>query len=186
MIYRNEKSVIIGSMEIPDGIVLLPEERVLFTSEKVILTNERLFVVDRNKKKINDYLLSDWTVVDVAEVVAPKLKNGGKASRKELGSRIFTIGICLISAQVIPYTLMDFNWLAAIGGFFEALYFMLSMMGTVVGVYLLLGSFLNPRPHTSVLFENPGSKALIAIFDGWDNKEAEELRRSFVRIRRLN
>ena len=82
--------------------------------------------------------------------------------------------------------LMDFNWLAAIGGFFEALYFMLSMMGTVVGVYLLLGSFLNPRPHTSVMFENPGSKALIAIFDGWDNKEAEELRRSFVRIRRLN
>ena len=125
-------------------------------------------------------------MVDVSEVVAPKLKNGGKVSRKELGSRIFTIGICLILAQVIPYTLMDVNWLAAIGGFFVAMYFLASMMGTVVGVYLLLGSFLNPRPHTSVLFESPGSKALITIFDGWDNKAAEELRRAFGRIRRLS
>ena len=62
---------------------------------------------------------------------------------------------------------------------------MVDEMGTVVGVYLLLGTYLNAGPHTSVLFENPGEKSIIVIFDGWDSKEAEELRRAFIRIRRL-
>ena len=172
-------------MDIPAGIALLPEEQVLFTSEQVVLTNNRLFVIDRNKKKLSHDLESDWSVVKVSDVVAPKLKNGGKTSRKELGTRIFTIGTVMILAQVIPYTMMDVNWLSSIGSFVESMYFMASMMGIVVGVYLLLGSFLNPRPHTSVLFENPGSRDLITIFDGWDSKEAEELDRTFRRIGRL-
>ena len=182
---RATKSVIIGVMNTPPEIALSPEEQVLFNSEQAVLTNERLFVKGRNKKNTNHALLPDWTVVNVSDVVVPTLKNGGKTSRKELGKRILTVGLGLILAQVIPYTLLDVNWLAAIGGLFESIYFMVSMMGTVVGVYLLLGTYLNAGPHTSVLFENPGEKSIIVIFDGWDNKEAEELRRAFIRIRRL-
>ena len=178
-------SVIMAVMNTPQEIALLPEEQVLFTSDQAVLTNDRLFVNDRKKNNANNDFLPGWTVVNVSDVVAPTLKNGGKTSRKELGRRIFTVGVGLILAQVIPYTLLDVNWLASIGGLFESMYFMVSMMGTVVGAYLLLGTYLNPRPHTSVLFENPGEKGIIVIFDGWDSKEAEELRRAFVRIRRL-
>jgi hypothetical protein len=172
-------------MNTPQEIALSPEEQVLFTSDRAVLTNDRLFVNDRKNKNSNNDFLPGWTAVNVSDVVVPTLKNGGKASRKELGARIFTVGVGLILVQVIPYTLLDVNWLASLGGLFESMYFMVSMMGTVVGAYFLLGTYLNPRPHTSVLFENPGEKSIIVIFDGWDSKEAEELRRAFVRIRRL-
>ena len=95
-------------------------------------------------------------------------------------------GIIMILVQMVPYYLLDMNLVRSLGGFVENLFFAVSMLLLTIGGYFALGSYLNPKPHTSVWFVCPGDgDDVILIFDGWDNEEAEELPRQFRRARRM-
>ena len=59
------------------------------------------------------------------------------------------------------------------------------MLGVTAGIYLTLGSYLNRAPHTSVLISVPGSKDILAIFQGWDSEDAREFVTKYRRVKRV-
>ena len=77
------------------------------------------------------------------------------------------------------------NIIQNLGTLVESVYFLSSMLGVTIGLYLYVGSFINLDPHTSLLFSIPTEdRDLVAIFDGWDSSDAEKLGREFRKIRR--
>ena len=160
---------------------IAPEENVFYENESVILTNERLIAKSLKKKSIER-----WTETKIGDLFSPKKENGGKQGKLYLGGRMASAGIIMILVQMVPYYLLDMNLVRSLGGFVENLFFAVSMLLLTIGGYFALGSYLNPKPHTSVWFVCPGDgDDVILIFDGWDNEEAEELTRQFRRARRM-
>ena len=161
-------------------------EEIQFASENAVLTNIRIFVPDRRSRKA--HLTSgviEWLEAPISESMAPRLKNGGKSSKRTLGVRCSLAGIALLLFQIVPYSLLDWNIIRALGTTFESIYFLVSMLALTAGLYFLLGSYINPMPHTSVLFTIPGGQRdLVAVFPGWDNEDASELGRIFRRTKR--
>ena len=129
--------------------------------------------------------LSGWQEAPIDESLPPQLKNGGKQSKKEFGTRLTVIGLGLVLLQILPFYIIDQNLVGLLGRFFEVIYFLVSMFCLTVGIYFALGSYLTRAPHTSALFVLPGGKKdLIALFPGWDSEEAERMARVYRRIRR--
>lgn len=169
-----------------DNIALDSDEEIQFASENAVLTNRRVFVPDRRSRKAHlTSGLIEWLEVPISESMSPKLKNGGKSSKKALGVRCSLSGIALLLIQIVPFSLFDWNVIRELGTTFESIYFLVSMLALTAGLYFLLGSYINPRPHTSVLFTIPGGQRdLVTTFPGWDNAEASELGRIFRRMKR--
>ena len=169
------------------GIELREEEYVVFETKTALLTNERLFVENRRLKRKSKKNESEslWLESEISATLAPTSKNGGKTSRKSVGIKLLVFGIILVVLQVIPYTLFEINIIQNLGTLVESVYFLSSMLGVTIGLYLYVGSFINLDPHTSLLFSIPTEdRDLVAIFDGWDSSDAEKLGREFRKIRR--
>ena len=170
-----------------DGIELREDEHVVFETKTALLTNERLFVENRRLKRKNKKSESEslWLESEISATLAPTSKNGGKTSRKSVGIKLLVFGIILVVLQVVPYTLFEINIIQNLGTLVESVYFLSSMLGVTIGLYLYVGSFINLDPHTSLLFSIPTEdRDLVAIFDGWDSSDAEKLGREFRKIRR--
>ena len=158
-----------------------PEEKILYENEIVVLTNERLIA-----KSLKKGSMEDWKETKIGDLFSPKKENGGKEGKLNLGSKMASAGFIMILMQMGPYYLLNINLVRFFGGFVENVFFAVSMLFLTIGGYFVLGSYLNPRPHTSVWFVCPGGgDDVILIFDGWDNKEAEELSRQFRRAKRM-
>ena len=169
------------------GIELREDEYVVFETKTALLTNERLFVENRRLKRKSKKNESEsfWLESDISATLPPTSKNGGKTSRKSVGIKLLAFGIVLVVLQVIPYTLFEINIIQNLGTLVESVYFLSSMLGVTIGLYLYVGSFINLDPHTSLLFSIPTEdRDLVAIFDGWDSSDAEKLGREFRKIRR--
>ncbi len=158
---------------------LLSGEELIDEWETVLLTNQRLFVSSK-PGRVSD----EWNEARLDECLEPKLKNAGKTGRKWLGHRFLIIGLAMISLQLVPYLFFGTNILSFLGGLIESLYFLISMLAATAGIYLTLGSYLNRPPHTSVLITVPGSRDVLAIFQGWDSEDARDFVRQYRRAKR--
>jgi len=158
---------------------LLSGEETIDEWDTVLLTNQRVFVSSKPGR-----ISSKWHEARLDECMEPKLKNAGKTNRKWLGYRFLVIGSALIALQLIPYLFFGTNVLNFLYKWIESLYFLVSMLGVTAGIYLTLGSYLNRPPHTSVLISVPGSRDILAIFDGWDSDEAREFVTKYRRAKR--
>ena len=158
---------------------LLSGEETIDEWDSVLLTNQRVFVSSKPGR-----ISSKWHEARLDECMEPKLKNAGKTNRKWLGYRFLVIGSALIALQLIPYLFFGTNVLNFLYKWIESLYFLVSMLGVTAGIYLTLGSYLNRPPHTSVLISVPGSRDILAIFDGWDSDEAREFVTKYRRAKR--
>jgi len=54
----------------------------------------------------------------------------------------------------------------------------------IYGTYILLTSFVNPAPRTTILFTNIEGKIFAISFSGWDNSQAQEFTVRFDRAKR--
>ena len=160
-------------------IDLLSGEELIEEWDTVVLTSQRLFVSTK-PGRISD----QWDEARLDECLEPQLKNAGKTGRKWLGYRFLIIGLAMIGLQLIPYLFFGTNILNVLGDLIESLYFLLSMLAATAGIYLTLGSYLNRPPHTSVLITVPGSKDILAIFQGWDSEDAREFVTKYRRAKR--
>ena len=158
---------------------LLPGEEMIDEWDTVMLTNQRVFVSSK-PGRISDR----WHDMPLDECLEPKLKNAGKTGRKWLGYRFLVVGSALIALQLVPYLFFGTNVLNFLYKWIESLYFLVSMLGVTAGIYLTLGSYLNRPPHTSVLISVPGSKDILAIFEGWDSEEARAFATKYRRAKR--
>jgi hypothetical protein len=175
-----------GSCNVTD-IDLMKDEQIVFSSGGVLLTNRRVFVENRRAKRKKRLSEENplWLESEISVTMPPTMKNGGKTSRKASGLKLLTFGLLLVVLQVVPYLLFEINIIQALGVIVESVYFLCSMLGVTIGSYFYVGSFVNLKPHTSVLFSIPNEgRSLVAIFSGWDSPEAEKLGREFRRIRR--
>ena len=169
---------------VSQGLELRSDEDLLYSSDFTVLTNHRILVPNIGNRRFS-VGLSDWQEAPIDESLPPQLKNGGKQSKKQFGTRLTVIGLALVLLQILPFYLIDQNLVGLLGRFFEVIYFLVSMFCLTVGVYFALGSYLTRPPHTTALFVMPGGeKDLIAFFPGWDSEEAEKMARVYRRIRR--
>ena len=152
-------------------------EEVSYQSPQAIVTSTRILALNPKSK--------GWESANLEDCVSPQIKNGGKLDRRTLGSKLLGAGLIMVILQLVPYLLFEFNPLKPLGTIVESLYFMTSMIGVSVGTYFLIGSWLNARPHTTVLFTvTTNAKNIIAVFPGWDSEEAERFATQFRRSRR--
>jgi|TARA_B100000586_G_scaffold263857_1_gene233613 hypothetical protein len=167
-----------------NDISMTEGEDIMFSADNVLLTNQRVIVAEyRNRRQSGNK--TSWIDGPIAESMPPVLKNGGKTGRKDLGFKLTLFGGILISLNLVPFTLFGTNIFQAMGDIIESIYFLVSMLSLTVGIYFTLGSYVNPKPHTTALFTFPGGgRDLVAVFPGWDNSDAEEMGKVFRRIRR--
>ncbi len=158
---------------------LLSGEELIDEWDTVMLTNLRVFVSSKPGR-----VSETWDEARLEECLEPKLKNAGKTGRKWLGYRFLIIGLAMIALQLVPYLLLGTNILNSLGDIIESLYFLVSMLAATAGIYLTLGSYLNRPPHTSVLISVPGAKDILAIFQGWDSKDARDFVTKYRRAKR--
>lgn len=167
------------SKETANQIDLLAGEELIGEWDTVMLTNKRIFMSSRPGR-----ISQSWNQAGLKECLDPKLKNAGKTGKKWLGYRCLTIGVGMISLQLVPFLLFGTNILGLLGDIIESLYFLSSMLAVTAGLYLTLGSYLNRPPHTSVLIGVPESKDLLAIFPGWDSDDAQDFVSKYRRAKR--
>ncbi len=164
-----------------NNVKLNEKEEFYFESEQILVTNLRVFAIQKKAFEGD----SVWDEISISDTSQPEPKNAGKISRKSLGINLSLVGFGLMGFQIIPYMIFQINLLSFLGGFFEGLYFLVSMGSLVTGVYLLLNAFLTPNPHTAVLIPIIGqSKDFVVSFPGWDNPKVQELIRQYNRAKR--
>ena len=152
-------------------------EEISYESPYAIITSDRVLALNPKSK--------EWESANLEDSISPQIKNGGKLDRRPLGSKLLVVGLILVVLQLVPYLLFNFNPLRPLGNIVESIYFMASMICVSVGTYFLIGSWLNARPHTTVLFTvTSNQKNIIAVFPGWDSEEAERFATQFRRTKR--
>ena len=152
-------------------------EEISYESPYGIITSDRVLALNPKSK--------EWESANLEDSISPQIKNGGKLDRRPLGSKLLVVGLILVVLQLVPYLLFNFNPLRPLGNIVESIYFMASMICVSVGTYFLIGSWLNARPHTTVLFTvTSNQKNIIAVFPGWDSEEAERFATQFRRTKR--
>ena len=152
-------------------------EEISYESPYGIITSNRVLALNPKSK--------EWESANLEDSISPQIKNGGKLDRRPLGSKLLVVGLILVVLQLVPYLMFNFNPLRPLGNIVESIYFMASMICVSVGTYFLIGSWLNARPHTTVLFTvTSNQKNIIAVFPGWDSEEAERFATQFRRTKR--
>ena len=152
-------------------------EEISYESPYGIITSDRVLALNPKSK--------EWESANLEDSISPQIKNGGKLDRRPLGSKLLVVGLILVVLQLVPYLMFNFNPLRPLGNIVESIYFMASMICVSVGTYFLIGSWLNARPHTTVLFTvTSNQKNIIAVFPGWDSEEAERFATQFRRTKR--
>ena len=142
-------------------------ENVLFDKGPVILTDQRL---------VAEALGAEGPVeTPLGDLASFRQVNGGQESRARQGSQAIGVGVPLLVIGTLARGASEL---------IEAFLFVIGALALLFGVYFVLSSALRVKPHTVVLFQTIVSEDVIVSFPGWDNPDAEELTRVFVRAKR--
>ena len=93
---------------VSQGLELRSDEDLLYSSDFTVLTNHRILVPNIGNRRFS-MGLSDWQEAPIDESLPPQLKNGGKQSKKQFGTRLTVIGLALVLLQILPFYLIDQN-----------------------------------------------------------------------------
>ena len=98
-----------------------------------------------------------------------------------LGTRFLAIGCIAVVLQIVAHPILQ-----VLGEILEVLLFLLTSGALIVGIYLITGSLLHRKPHTTVIFEKSGgvNRDIYISFPGWDNPDAAELMMHFTKAKR--
>ena len=142
-------------------------EQVLFDKGPAVLTNQRL---------VAEALGADGSVeTRLGDLASFRQVNGGEESRVRQGSQATGGGVALLTI----------GWLASdASDLIEMILFVIGALALIFGIYLVLSSTIRVKPHTLVHFQTSALQDVIVSFPGWDNSDAEELTRIFVRAKR--
>ena len=153
-------------------IELLQDEEIVFEDEQTVITNMRLIGnFDASKEvEFNSYELS--------EVGAPRKFNGGQYGKRSIAVKLLIGGAAIVAAEAILHPIIQPDQRI------EAIVFVVGAIGAMVGLYMLLNDLFRPPPNTTVIFPVFDGKDVISSYPDWDNPDAEELVRSFARIKR--
>ncbi len=142
-------------------------EEVLFDKGPATLTNQRL---------VAEALGAEGPVeTPLGDLASFRQVNGGQESRARPGSQAIGGGAALLVIGTLARGASEL---------FEAILFVIGALALLVGVYFVSSSALRVKPHTLIQFQTILSNDVIVSFPGWDNQDAEELTRAFVRAKR--
>lgn len=145
---------------------LVDDEEILFEGGSAVLTSRRL--LSRRKDRPSSGVPLDG-------IAKTEKISGGQESRLRPGLASAGAGIVLIAIQwVLPDSTSTL----------QTLLFLAGSLGVILGLHMVLTTFLRLKPHTTVLFDVLGSKEIAVSFPGRDNPQAEELLRVFTRAKR--
>ena len=148
-------------------ITLHSGEKVLFEKGPAILTDQRL---------VAEPFGSDGLVeTPLADLASFRQVNGGQQSRVREGSQAIGVGVVVLIIGTLAGGASDL---------IEAIMFFTGALALLLGLYFVLSSAMRIKPHTLVQFQTIVSHDVIVPFPGWDNPDAEELTRAFVRAKR--
>ena len=142
-------------------------EKVLFDKGPAILTDQRLVAEALGVEKPIETPLGD--------LASFRQTNGGQDSRARQGSQAIGIGLALLVIGTLARDRSEF---------LEAVLFVVGALTFLVGLYFVLSTALRVKPHTLVQFQTILTEDVIVSFPGWDNPDADELTRVFVRAKR--
>ena len=154
-------------------VELIEDEEIVFEDEQTIITNRRLIGNFGVEKDV------EFNAYDLTEVGTPNKFNGGQYGRRTIALRLLIGGAAVVAAgAVFRSMIIQLGYLA------EPLVFVVGSVGSMVGLYMLLNDLFRPKPNTTVIFPIFDGKDIISSYPDWDNPEAEDLVRSFARIKR--
>ena len=159
-------------MSMQPRVELIEDEEIVFEDEQTIITNRRLIGNFGVEKDV------EFNAYDLTEVGTPNKFNGGQYGRRAIALRLLIGGAAVVLAGAILQPILQPDQRI------EALVFVLGAVGSMVGLYMLLNDLFRPKPNTTVIFPIFDGKDIISSYPDWDNPEAEELVRSFARIKR--
>ena len=142
-------------------------EKLLFDKGPAILTDQRL---------VAEALGADGPVeTPLGDLASFRQVNGGQLSRIRDGSQAIGFGVVVLIIGMLARGAAEL---------IEAILFIIGALPLLLGIYFVLSSALRVKPHTLVLFQTMISDDVVVSFPGWDNPDAEELTRAFVRAKR--
>ena len=142
-------------------------EEVLFDKGPAFLTNQRL---------VAEALGADGPVeTRLGDVASFRRANGGQKGRGRQGSQAIGGGVALLIIGSLA---------GGASELVETILFVIGALTFLSGTYLALSSVIRVKPHTVVHFQTTAFKDVIVSFPGWDNPDAQELTRAFVRAKR--
>ena len=153
-------------------IELLQDEEIVFEDEQTIITNMRLVGNFGASKDV------EFNAYELAEIGAPKKFNGGQYGKRSIAVRLLIAGAAIVLAGALLQPIIQPD------PRIEALVFVVGAVGAMVGLYMLLNDLFRPPPNTTVIFPVFDGKDIISSYPDWDNPDAEDLVRSFARIKR--
>ena len=146
-------------------------EEVLYQTERAVLTNKRLLAsLDRKSRN------QTTDEADLKDISGFQKLSGGQESRMKQGVISLIIGLALKLIQVVLSGSVSYK----IEGFF----FMVSALAILIGIYLVLSSYMRIQPNTTVVFNVVGSRDIPVRFPGKDSPLADEMTRLFARTKR--
>lgn len=152
---------------------LLQDEEIVLEDEQAVITNKRLI------GNFGDASEGEFDAYELAEVGAPNKFNGGQYGRRATGVRLLIGGAAIVAAgAVFRSIIIQLGYLA------EPLVFVVGSVGSMVGLYMLLNDLFRPSPNTTIIFPVFNGKDIIVSYPDWDNPQAEEMARSFARVKR--
>ena len=142
-------------------------EKVLFDKGPAVLTDQRL---------VTETVGADRPVETPLEDLASfRQVNGGLESRAREGSQAIGVGLVLLVIGTLARGASEL---------IEAILFVIGALAFLLGIYFVSSSAIRVKPHTLLLFQTILSEDVVVTFPGWDNPDAEELTRVFVRAKR--
>ena len=152
---------------------LLQDEEIVLEDEQAIITNKRLI------GNFSDDEEGEFDVYELAEVGAPNKFNGGQYGRRAIGVKLLIGGAAVVAiGAVFRSLIIQLGYLA------EPIIFVVGAVGSMVGLYMLLNDLFRPPPNSTVIFPVFNGKDIIVSYPDWDNPQAEEMVRSFARVKR--
>ena len=152
---------------------LLQDEEIVLEDEQAVITNKRLI------GNFGDASEGEFDAYELAEVGAPNKFNGGQYGRRAIGVRLLVVGAAIVAAGAVFRSII-----IQIGYLAEPIVFVVGSVGSMVGLYMLLNDLFRPPPNTTIIFPVFDGKDVIASYPDWDNPQAEEMVRSFARVKR--
>ena len=154
-------------------VQMLHDEEIVFEDEQTIITNKRLIGNFGVAKDV------EFNAYDLTEVGTPNKFNGGQYGRRAIALRLLIGGsVVVVAGAVFRSIIIQLGYLA------EPLVFVAGAVASMVGLYMLLNDLFRPKPNTTVIFPIFDGRDIISSYPDWDNPEAEELTRSFARVKR--
>ena len=158
---------------IPKNIRLLPGERIILDVEQAVLTNQRVLAIWKGprggspsvEKPLDDILEYDKF-------------NGGRESRVQLGLQLIAGGLALLVVNLILHKVTG-----GLPELVDSVLFIVLAAALIYGTYVLVLSYVNPRPRTTILFTGVDAKTFALTFPGWDNPQAQEFTVRFDRAK---